>query len=136
MKQILTAAAVAAACEAVRRRVESPDFTPCRWGGAEVRPTHNHGAAFSLPIPAGAVPALAALALAAASSLGRTAPVAAGLILGGGASNLRERLVRGRVCDYLRFPGAPGPVGRYVYNLADLAVFAGAAGLLLTGKKE
>ena len=133
MKQILTAAAVAAACSAVRRRVESPDFTPCRWGGAEVRPMHNDGAALGLPLPAKALPALSALALAAAASLGRSAPVAAGLVLGGGASNLWERLERGRVCDYLRFPG---PLGRYVYNLADLAVFAGAAGLLLSGKRE
>ena len=83
------------------------------------------------PLAVAAVAVLAAL-LAAAGCLGRN-PAAAGLVLGGGLSNFWERLRRGRVYDYLRFPGAPGPLGRYVYNLADLAVFLGAAGLLLGG---
>ncbi|WP_300638328.1 signal peptidase II, partial [uncultured Oscillibacter sp.] len=59
-----------------------------------------------------------------------------GLVAGGGLSNLWERLRRGRVYDYLRFPKAPGPLGRYVYNLADLAIFLGAAGLLLGRRRR
>ena len=53
-----------------------------------------------------------------------------------GLSNLWERLRRGRVYDYLRFPRAPGFLGRYVYNLADLAIFLGAAGLLLGRRRR
>ena len=64
------------------------------------------------------------------------APAAAGLVLGGGLSNLWERLRYGRVYDYLRFPRVPGPLGRYVYNLADLALFLGAAGLLLGRRRR
>ena len=61
----------------------------------------------------------------------RRDPAAVGLVLGGGLSNLWERLRWGRVYDYLRFPKAPGFLKRYVFNLADLAVLLGAAGLLL-----
>ena len=56
--------------------------------------------------------------------------LAAGILLGGGASNLAERLRWGSVRDYVRFPKVPGPLGRYVYNLADGAVALGAAVLL------
>ena len=66
----------------------------------------------------------------------KRAPAAAGLILGGGLSNLWERLRHGWVYDYLRFPKAPGPLGRYVYNLADLVLFLGAAGLLLGRRRR
>ena len=44
-----------------------------------------------------------------------------GLLLGGGLSNLYERVRRGRVLDYLRFPRAPGVLKKYTYNLADLS---------------
>ena len=79
---------------------------------------------------------LPALALAAVLRCRRRAPAAAGLVLGGGLSNLWERLRYGRVYDYLRFPKAPGPLGRYVYNLADLALFLGAAELLLGRRRR
>lgn len=75
-------------------------------------------------------------ALLAAVRWGRRNPAAAGLVLGGGLSNLWERLRLGRVYDYIRFPKAPGRLGRYVFNLADLAVFLGAAGLLLGRRRR
>ena len=52
-----------------------------------------------------------------------------------GLSNLQERLTEGRVYDYLHFPRAPRPLNRYVFNLADLCVFAGGALCLLRGGK-
>ena len=55
----------------------------------------------------------------------------AGLILGGGASNLYERLRHRRVLDYVQFPRAPWRLKRYVYNLADFAIFLGGVLLLL-----
>ena len=56
------------------------------------------------------------------------------LVLGGGLSNLLERLRHGKVYDYLAFPKAPKPVNRYVYNLADIAILIG--GLLWSGGKK
>ena len=134
-------AAVLFACTAARRALCRPGRRETvHWGG-RVRLTAlwNGGGAFGLPVGRGTLAALSALALAALSALAlaavlrcrKRAPAAAGLILGGGLSNLWERLRHGRVYDYLRFPKAPGPLGRYVYNLADLALFLGAAGLLL-----
>jgi lipoprotein signal peptidase len=46
------------------------------------------------------------------------------VLLGGASSNLLDRLVRGAVQDWLATPWA-------VCNLADLAVVAGAVGLLV-----
>ena len=55
------------------------------------------------------------------------------LLSAGGFSNTLDRLFRHYVVDYI-------PKGRYVYNLADFAIAAGAAGFvagtLLDGKKE
>ena len=61
----------------------------------------------------------------------RLTALGAGLILGGGLSNLWERLRHGRVYDYVRFPKAPGKLKQYVFNLADFAIFLGAALVLL-----
>ena len=63
-------------------------------------------------------------------------PVGAGLALGGGLSNLAERLRHGRVYDYVRFPKAPKPANRYVYNLADFAIAAGGVLWTLGRKKK
>lgn len=55
------------------------------------------------------------------------------LLSAGSFSNTLDRLFRHYVVDYI-------PKGRYVYNLADFAIAAGAAGFvagtLLDGKKE
>lgn len=130
---LLTAAAVAAACAVLRRALCRPERRERDHWGGRVRLTAlwNDGAAFGLPIRRGPLLTLSLGALAAAVLCGRRSPAAAGLVLGGGLANLWERLRHGRVYDYLRFPKAPGPLGRYVYNLADIALFLGAAGLLL-----
>lgn len=129
---ICIAAAVLSACTAVRRALCRPGRRETEHWGGRVRLTAlwNGGGAFDLPVGRRPLLALSAAALAEVFRRRRRNPAAAGLVLGGGLSNLWERLRRGRVYDYLRFPRAPGPLGRYVYNLADLAVFLGAAGLL------
>ena len=53
-------------------------------------------------------------------------PVSLGLLAGGAASNLFDRLTQGYVTDFLEFTGFP------VFNLADMAITAGVVLLLLT----
>ncbi len=48
------------------------------------------------------------------------------LLVGGGAGNLCDRLCRGYVVDYFRFPVGPERFRRIIFNLSDLCVFAGA----------
>ena len=40
------------------------------------------------------------------------------------------------VLDYLRFPKAPGPLKKYTYNLADLAIFLGAVLMVLRRRRQ
>ena len=65
----------------------------------------------------------------------RRSPIGAGLALGGGLSNLWERLRRGTVYDYVQFPKLP-KLGRYVWNLADLAILIGGLLLALLERKK
>lgn len=135
---VCVAAAVWGLCAAVRRRLRRGGRRERAWWGGSVRLTElwNSGAAFDLPVRRQTVAAGSLIALTAALLQGRRHPVSAGLVLGGGLSNLWERLRLGRVYDYVRFPAAPGPLGRYVFNLADFAVFLGAAGLALGGRRR
>lgn len=60
----------------------------------------------------------------------------AGLLLGGALGNVVDRLVYGAVADFLNMSccGIDNP---YAFNVADIAVFAGAIGLVLApGRKN
>lgn len=133
MLTILTAAATFSACGLARHCLDRPGRrkTDCCRGRVRLTSLWNSGAAFDLPLSREAVAAGSLAALLAVLAQRRQSPAGAGLALGGGLSNLWERLRYGRVYDYLRFPKAPGPLGRYVFNLADFAIALGAAGLLL-----
>lgn len=94
----------------------------------------NRGAAFSLLSGHSAVAAAAALVLTCvvAACAVRSVPVAPslvfGLLLGGGASNLVDRVARrrdGGVVDFLTVPHWPA------FNLADTAITFGVLGLLV-----
>ncbi len=127
MKTVFTALAAYSGCAAARRYLDRTSFRKEDRLGGRVRlnTLWNEGAAFGLPIPAGALPAASAAALGLLWARRRRCPLGTGLILGGGLSNFRERLQSGRVCDYIQFPRAPKPLDRYVFNLADLCVFTG-----------
>lgn len=56
-------------------------------------------------------------------------------LVGGALSNLYERCKKGYVVDYLRFRLPSGKLGRLVFNLADLFIFAGAL-MISIGQKE
>ena len=105
-------------------------------GRVLVRRLYNRGAGFGLvPLDARQVAPLSLAALWALLRWGGSR-LGTGLLLGGGLSNLYERVRRGRVLDYLRFPRAPGVLKKYTYNLADLFILLGAVLLLLRRRKR
>lgn len=61
---------------------------------------------------------------------GRWHRIAAGLLVGGALGNVVDRLVYGAVADFLNM-SCCGISNPYAFNLADIAVFAGAFGLVL-----
>ena len=127
MLTALTALTTCSGCAAARLYLDrtSRRDEDLLGGRVRLRSMWNEGAAFSLPIPAGALPLASAAALGLLWTGRRRCPLGTGLILGGGLSNLSERLTEGRVYDYLQFPRTPEPLDRFVFNLADLCVLAG-----------
>ena len=137
---IVTAIAAGAAlslCALVRRVLEAGQGPASVLGGRVlVRRLYNRGAGFGLvPLDARQVAPLSLAALWALLRWGGSR-LGTGLLLGGGLSNLYERVRRGRVLDYLRFPRAPGVLKKYTYNLADLFILLGAVLLLLRRRKR
>ena len=135
------AAAVLAMCAGARWYLDrSSRRDTAHFGGrVRLRTLWNRGGGFGLPWRGRplALASLAALAAAWGAALGsrrRLPRLGAGLLLGGGGSNLYERLRHGRVYDYVQFPKLPGRAGRLVFNLADFAILAGA--LLLLGRNR
>lgn len=61
---------------------------------------------------------------------GRMAQLSAGLLMGGAMGNVIDRFVYGAVADFLNMSccGFDNP---YAFNVADIAIFAGAFGLVL-----
>ena len=96
---LLTAASINALCGTVRRRLNRPDRNPAEYCGGRIRLTElwNHGAAFALPIPKSALLGGTIAALLGALHLRKRNPIASGLILGGGLSNLAERVTQDKV---------------------------------------
>ena len=86
MKTLGAAAVTAAVCAAARQVLLGTGPTSGRY--VRRRPLWNTGASFGLPIPRRALAPLSVLALGAAWLLRRRSPLGAGLILGGGLSNL------------------------------------------------
>ncbi len=76
-----------------------------------------------------------ALALWARRLPAARARVAAGLVIGGALANALDRLIYGAVADFLNM-SVPGIDNPYAFNLADVFIFAGAAGLILWGDAE
>ena len=138
MLTALTALTTCSGCAAARWYLDRSSRREAdRFGGrVRLKTVWNEGAAFGLPIPREVLPLASAAALGAVwAGRDRLGPIGAGLVLGGGLSNLRERLRRGAVYDYIQFPKAPGPLRRYVFDLADLAILAGGALCVRRGAK-
>lgn len=92
----------------------------------------NDGQAAQLALMAVKVVAVVALAIWMARSHTRLATVALGLIIGGAIGNGIDRLAYGAVVDFALFHIEIGgnTYNWYVFNLADVAIVAGVAGLL------
>ncbi|MEI4473475.1 signal peptidase II [Frigidibacter sp. MR17.24] len=61
---------------------------------------------------------------------GRLARIGAGLLIGGAVGNVLDRVLYGAVADFLNM-GFPGFSNPYSFNVADIAIFAGAIALVL-----
>lgn len=67
---------------------------------------------------------------------GRWGQISAGLLIGGAAGNVIDRIAYGYVADFLNM-SCCGIENPYAFNVADIAIFAGAIGLVLfTGKGQ
>ena len=132
------AALTLGSCVAARWYLDRPGRREKEYAGDRVRlkALWNEGAAFSLPIGRNVVAAASTVLLGVLWAKRKEHPVSTGLVLGGGLSNLLERLRQGKVYDYVQFPKAPGRWSRYVYNLADFAIMLGGVGLALKKKKR
>lgn len=72
--------------------------------------------------------AIIVLAVWLARARTRLTAIGLGLVMGGAASNMLDRLVHGAVADFFLFHA--GDFSWYVFNLADAAIVAGVAALL------
>ena len=67
---------------------------------------------------------------------GRWGQIAGGLLIGGALGNVIDRLIYGAVADFLN-TSCCGIENPYSFNVADIAIFVGAVGLILfTGKSK
>ncbi len=62
--------------------------------------------------------------------VGRWAEISAGLLIGGAIGNVIDRIAYGAVADFLNM-SCCGIENPYAFNVADIAIFAGALGLVL-----
>ncbi|MCB1355918.1 MAG: signal peptidase II [Maritimibacter sp.] len=116
-------------------------------GFVEFRMAWNRGVNFGLGASGSDLMRWGLVALAVAISvwviwwvrherLGTRAQVFAGLLVGGALGNVIDRLLYGAVADFLNV-SCCGIANPWSFNIADIAVFAGAIGLaLFTGPSQ
>ena len=66
---------------------------------------------------------------------GHLTPVAAGLLIGGALANALDRLIYGAVADFLNM-SCCGIENPFVFNVADVAIFLGAIGLMFAPQPQ
>ncbi|HQU68137.1 MAG TPA: signal peptidase II [Albidovulum sp.] len=107
----------------------------------------NEGINFGLMANSSDIARLALIALAIAISVwvwawvkrephSATVHISAGLLIGGAMGNVLDRIIYGAVADFLNM-SVPGISNPYSFNVADIAIFAGAIGLVFfTGREK
>lgn len=66
----------------------------------------------------------------------RIVKLSAGCLIGGAMGNVTDRLLYGAVADFLNM-SVPGLDNPYSFNIADVAIFGGAVGLVVfTGREK
>ena len=138
MKTLMSGLVTFGACNAARWYLNRSSRSEAEYCGGRVRlrSLWNGGAAFGLHIPKSVVFGASAAVLGIVWTQRHSCPLAAGLVLGGGAGNLYERLRHGQVYDYVQFPRAPGRLKQYIFNLADGAIFLGAIALAIAQRRS
>ena len=138
MLTVFTALTTLGGCTAAQWYLNRSSRRDSEYAGGQVklRSLWNEGAAFGLDIRFDMVVAASFAGLGALWTQRTRSPVGVGLILGGGLSNLLERLRQGKVYDYVQFPKAPGRIKQYIFNLADFAILLGGLYLSLRKKKR
>lgn len=58
------------------------------------------------------------------------------MILGGGASNLYDRITKGHVVDYFSFRTPWERLNRVVFNISDMFIFLGSILMVIFGSKK
>lgn len=58
------------------------------------------------------------------------------MILGGGASNLYDRITKGHVVDYFSFRTPWERLNRVVFNISDMFIFLGSILIVIFGSKK
>jgi signal peptidase II len=66
---------------------------------------------------------------------GRASRISAGLIAGGALANALDRVIYGAVADFLNM-SCCGIQNPFTFNVADIFIFAGAAGLILFAQEK
>lgn len=61
--------------------------------------------------------------------------ISAGLVIGGAVGNVIDRVIYGAVADFLNM-GLPGFDNPFSFNVADIAIFLGALGLVLFSRPD
>jgi signal peptidase II len=69
------------------------------------------------------------------AGLGKWVMISAGLLIGGALANVVDRLIYGYVLDFLN-NSCCGLNNPFVYNLADVFIFAGAIGLIFLAEDK
>jgi signal peptidase II len=65
----------------------------------------------------------------AREQMGKWAQISAGLLIGGALGNIIDRIVYGAVADFLNM-SCCGIENPFAFNVADIAIFVGAIGLV------
>jgi len=136
MIELLAGAAVFAADQAGKYAVEQKDeLLGLRLGGlVEITRVRNYGFAMNRcedrPKLVTYVTCAAGLLTAAAAALiwrdlEKGARLGLSIALGGAAGNIFDRLKRGYVVDFIRFPKLPKKAARLNFNPGDLGIFFG-----------